>query len=472
MGINEKTFTAAATSGLVAERLDIGLRLPLARMWMFDRNDEGFALSVYRDFLERLNPLGNFGENGTKHSFEDYEQEFETLCDSLAAIGFDSTKGSVPIGLHGFAVNGAHRLAAASLLGLDVDFSHSNDEGAVYDYKFLGDIGVTSANVDLAVLEISRVVPKVRMLLLFDLKQPLEARIIAHLRSKRLAFGFTRLSLDKSCQEKLVFETYRLNNWFETGMVEKLAMERFSDDNGSVCFVLVDGRKIEDFQVFKQELRDRFLGVSFPRRIHGTDGEQDTQHLAELVFSRGGKEFLQTPVPSLESPLGILASLPNGLAQGVNSLEVISGSTILELHGIREARDLDFVAADSSRSFQRVADDHSDYMNGSPFSLNRLLFDQSLSFIYGGRRFLNLRTVATSKLFIGGEKNIRDLEGIVVGGVKPQEKATKARTAAWRRRLKIASAAEQILAKMPFPVQITIRKVYRRLRRLVTLVTH
>lgn len=451
---------ASAATAIVPQRLDIGLRLPLARILLRGVNDGGYASHVYRTFLKNSNPFGKFGENGTKHSLEDYEKEFLSLCKAILKEGYDPGKGKIPIGKEGFATNGAHRLAIATVLNSEVQFWTTEESSAVYDEQFLRRIGTTREHMDLALLEMSRAISGLRLLVLFDVSKRATASILNVLREGKVMFGARDITLEFECQKRLMYEVYGHNPWWQESLATQMALERFGNSFANATFILVDGRRISDFQGMKESLRQETLGGKFPRKIHGTDNDLDTRHLSELIFSRGGRDFLNTSTVRFDESAALVERVPKQIANEFSSTEAISGSTVYELHGLRRAADLDYVACGSHLVGPIAADDHSHYMERSPYELSRLVHSTELHFVYRGKKFLNLATVAVSKGHIGGHKNLDDVR-LWVGATVSESKSPVPNALGWRLRLLFLQSAENLVSKLPMNLQAFIRGAYR-----------
>lgn len=448
---------------LVPQRLDVAARMPLARAFLSGNEDHN-AMACYLAFLKSLNPNANFGENGAKYSFEDYVSSFASLARSINEDGYRADKEPVPIGPNGFLSNGAHRVAIATQLNMDVPTLEVRETSHAYDEKFLVGSGLQRRFINLSLLEVPRAIRETRLLILFDLPALTVRKIIRHLSTTGQYWGSKNVSFQGESKKRLVKEVYGSNEWFRPELLEKMSLERMGSESAEVCFILVDIRGISSFREQKEELRETYLGAKFPRKLHGTDSEIDTLHISELIFSEGGEEFLRLAPPgSEERVMAFLRGYPDAAA-GVASKVALSGSSVMELHGIRPARDFDLVGEmDSVGKW----DNHNDYLQGQPFDISQLLWQSNLSFIYSGHKILNLRTIAAYKIVIGGHKNSSDITHIMRSvsheGLPNQKLETRARFTRRIRssRLKMLSAAEYALSKLPPTIQIQLRKTFR-----------
>lgn len=106
------------------DRLDIAIKWRFFRH-LIDRNDEE-ADRVYR--LHITGRTGGREPGGWKRCVEDYISAAHELLTSMHARGFDPAH-PIPIGSNGRIRNGAHRIACALALGIDVVVEHIDKPG-------------------------------------------------------------------------------------------------------------------------------------------------------------------------------------------------------------------------------------------------------------------------------------------------------------------------------------------------------
>ncbi|MDA8736835.1 hypothetical protein N9M34_00540 [Aquiluna sp.] len=387
--------------------------------------------------------------------------------------GFDERLGAIPMGSNGFVSNGAHRVAVASVLGLKVAIEKSPERSHPYDQEFLLSIGLSPQFIDLALLETARAVKETRFLVLFDSDQRTKTKLRRHLRLQGLLWGYKDIELSIVGQRRLIFELYGHNEWFTYELVDQLVEERMSSPESQITFFQIDNRRVGDFQALKERLREEFLGSRFPRKLHGTDGESDSSNLAELVYSKGGRVFLNTaPLRSEDQTLKRFADLDLPVKGHLNEW-VVSGSTVLELHGGRQAADLDLIFSPQSnpRSSNQNYDCHNTYVSLNPFPLEMLVYGSHMFFVYRGIKFLSKSVVLSIKIYLGGEKNSQDVYSsltlseaqtpsveLAAGMLKIRK--IRARRMRWIARLEWGAK------RLPVPVENFLRKAVRLARKI------
>jgi hypothetical protein len=100
---------------LSADRIDIAIKWRLFRHLIEGGDPE--SLAVYRKHI--MGRTGGREPGGWKRCAEDYVSGARELLASMKAHGFDPAH-PVPVGSNGRIRNGAHRIACALALGIDV----------------------------------------------------------------------------------------------------------------------------------------------------------------------------------------------------------------------------------------------------------------------------------------------------------------------------------------------------------------
>lgn len=97
-----------------------------------------FFDSVYYESINALSGGAFIEGDGNKHSFDEFKASFDALIDNMAAEGFRADISIIPINKDGVCLDGAHRLAAAAALDLEVPIVELVYEHC-YDVQFFQD---------------------------------------------------------------------------------------------------------------------------------------------------------------------------------------------------------------------------------------------------------------------------------------------------------------------------------------------
>lgn len=447
-------------------RLDILSRLPLAKMFIREETIDPWAIELYREFLRATTPSLKFSENGTKFSITDYMQEFRTLVGSLQINGFDSKISTIPLGKKGIQ-NGAHRVAAALALGLEVTTEDSEEQEQIYDWSYLKRIGLKDIYCDYLLYLYTMLKPSTLAFLLSDLEDSTIRRIERHLRDADIFVGSKSLTLSQIGARRLVTAAYEHNDWWQPKFSETMTLERFSSlsSTNKAHLIIIDLPINSRPRKIKEHLRSLLPGDSFERLIHGTDTHEETVTLAQFALNRNSLQFNNL------SPIGsekrILSELKVSGREWMKDV-AIDGSSVLEVFGIRQANDLDYVALDAKVTADKGLDLHNLEYRNYPFSYDPVLLDPRLHFYISGFKFASLGTVIHQKSFNVNEKNINDL--LLISQMLKSDKATyvtgerPVNVAFWKFQTGTARILEPVITRMPTGAQIFTRKLLKNIR--------
>lgn len=276
-----------------------------------------------------------------------------------------------------------------------------------------------------------------------------------------VAYGDAEFSW--SGAERFMEACYGRNVWFTNTLRRKMAYERFlGRPQAAVIFVRGRGTEDRDVSSVKASLRARLPSTSFPRLIHSTDTHDETLDVAEILLNPNALHFVN------HSGLDVENNLLNRIPSWVQSqMSVcVDGSTALGIYGIRTPRDIDVISPD--KDLQRLINEdsaldlHNEVYLGKPLSVEMIVVDPHLHFIYKRHKFMSLNT---HQFFLGlsaGVKSERGLELLALfRSHKAPMKETTLRTIAnvstkfW---LLYAQSAQLVLRFLPSRLAALLRR--------------
>jgi hypothetical protein len=388
------------SSGLVPELLlgrdDIYFKLTFARNLILKRPGR-FAHLVYAEHLFWWNKFREYGP--VKRSLHDFLLSFEKLAESLTRFGFDETFEPIPRNTLGQFTNGSHRISldiAGHQLGRDFGPKHFEViERPQVDYSFgyFSDLGTPDLVVSLAVTEKLNAFtdPHVPVCVIWPSAQEFKPRIM-----KRISdlWPHLRLQLEASLSPRglgnLVALTYADEPWCQepSGIVAKSKLE--SNTKGfrqNVSLIPLEPTDSATLKDFKDSIREEW-GHHF-QGIHTTDTRQESvriwtslctphslatlESVPELEFQRKQKQLRSVIDYIYEFPLGPLST-------------VIAGSQWMELLGVREAGDVDYLS-DSGYILPGEAESHNAYVGKFGFDYREIIREPEQHIWAFGTRF-------------------------------------------------------------------------------------
>jgi hypothetical protein len=393
-------------------RLDVFTKLDFAR-GVITGEGLSWGRNLYREYMSASAPTNKFDEDGIKFSLDDYENSFVSLIASMKENGFLTDLGSVPIGKLGIT-NGAHRLASALALGVTIETNTTGDIDQIYDLRFLRRIGMHYDSINYISWRYLQHSIRQRAFLLTAINPEDSKKIVKEIGSRFPITGLSKVELSEIGKRRLMGLAYGHNSWWLPQFSESMVAERFNQDVEDCTLVLFDS-DMSDLTEFKSELRSNLSGKLFERQIHGTDAYSDTVSLAEVLLNRNGINFMNN------SPLGsetrLMASIKSRIYQNRIIEEIrdcIDGSSVLELYGIREARDLDYITSGNYLSeYASIGSCHNGEYPGYSEIPTDIIFDPRKHFIFKGHKFISLSTFCGIKHYVDDLKARADLKLIM-----------------------------------------------------------
>jgi hypothetical protein len=462
----------SAKSLITASRLDVFSKVDFVQTYL-NGYPTSWAKSLYRGFLSASRPDGKFDENGSKFSLEDYERDFIQLIESCKKHGYQSSISRIPMTKNGI-VNGAHRLAAALCLNLEVSIEAVDEEDQVYDYRFMNKIGLSSIYRQQMAWNMISHRQDSRVILLTNLNDEVENRIVQGIREFAEIVTVERINLTKIGERRLMELAYGHNDWWKPQFRESMVSERFSSGDNFCTAVFTIGSDNSRAQEQKLNIRKLLGSEYFDRQIHGSDNFSDTITLAEVLLNRNGVHFMNTaPIDSESRIFDLIGG--HRIFEDTANLQIpwcIDGSSILEMYGIRRARDLDFVALDVEnmpREIRKIGDNHIFEFSRYPLGLEDVILDPRLHLRYKGIKFMSLPTLTFIKTNLLDIKAVEDINLISkfyeFGGPVYMDVDLRKKARIWRLELLLNSAITRAISPLPERLRTLLKRVFSRIRR-------
>lgn len=215
-------------------------------------------------------------------------------------------------------------------------------------------------------------------------------KILAEIPNLRVIYAVS-LELSKVGALNLIELCYGDKAFFTERVRKRMSRERFvfSTKAFVILYELKDG--IEETIELKAKLRRSLPTVTFERRIHGTDGVEDTRYLVEALTNPNSLNLLnRVKVSRLDR---VFSRYPASLRGNLNVC--VDGSAIMELYGLRKSRDLDLICLGSSLEEEILAmgfDVNNEHYRGLPFSHEDVIASPYLHVNLFGTKFTSLAT--------------------------------------------------------------------------------
>jgi hypothetical protein len=193
--------------------------------------------------------------------------------------------------------------------------------------------------------------------------------------------------------KKLIELAYMMTGWWQQTYIDDIVHSKTKGEKApySAHLVVYSPYDLDiDVRELKLSVREHLESLGMDgRQLHGSDAWHDTKPVLEILLVEGGRFFLN------RAPYGSDRALMQRLegersAAGLEPTQVVlAGSVVLELHGLRAARDIDYFSL-----VPPPKDKHDwDCRNFNPEYTSQMVWDvcsSGESFVYKGFRFQSL----------------------------------------------------------------------------------
>ena len=198
-------------------RVDIGIKVFFLRCWI---SGDAEKISLAREaYLEHIRAF-NFGvykelNNSEKYSDETFVDSFITLYDSVKESGFDIKKSVVPLSESLIPLNGAHRIAVALVLEIDVPTLVVSKKEDIFDVAYFESRCVSDTTIATGVNNLLLNNPSLRLGLLWPVGYDNLSKIDS---GTRRLFSFREVNLTENAILNLLTVVYKNEEWINDSL--------------------------------------------------------------------------------------------------------------------------------------------------------------------------------------------------------------------------------------------------------------
>ena len=279
---------------LVAERLDIAARIPLAKSLLEGGSDQE-ALELYSSMMLSDSPSGKFFEEGQIMSLNDRVDAFAKLAASVREFGFRQDR-PVPV-RNGVPVNGAHRIATSIAANVNVfTVEEATPPRHDYSYRYFESIG----SDPMLVIQMSRIfiqyADKCRVAAFWQEATAYTETLIEEVGQSNVIYR-AKFALKSLGRVPSILEAcYGHEPWFSSLALPKLVRDRKLEQGGVLellFFQLRDDKSTLDIKTALRNLMDAERGL-VPHLLHIGDSNSDAIKVLEALLA-------DTPTGLIES---------------------------------------------------------------------------------------------------------------------------------------------------------------------------
>tara|TARA_R100000951_G_scaffold116507_2_gene128674 strand:+ start:239 stop:2218 length:1980 start_codon:yes stop_codon:yes gene_type:complete len=381
-----------------------------------------FGEEVYKEHLRAFTE-GKFTEydNPEKNSYEKYLSMFDDILDSIRDNGFDS-RFPVPIDLGGNLLNGSHRISACILHGKTPKSFETTDPRAgqaVCDSSYFRYAGLPEKYLDAMATEYAKIKSSTKVITLYPARNSSEDEdtLVDNLIKSTVPVVYEKqLNLNQYGLYNYISQMYFGEEWVSvTG--NPLAGIRHQTDkclgDSPVKVYLVECADLEKVNDLKSKIR-QIYNIGKPS-VHINDTHEQTIRAVRCAFNEQCIKFMNVKKVDVTTELWKLLDL---YRRTLDHAKVpadnfcVTGSALLELYGLRKAKDLDYIHLDPAQVLQgnSLINSHEQELVKYPMHKHEILFNGFNHFFFNDIKFATLDVVEKLKSNRGEEKDHKDLE--------------------------------------------------------------
>jgi len=382
---------------LTHKRFDV----PIKYMYASNLSSE-FYKNAYKEHLKVWN---NFREGTpSKNGFADFDNAFKSIIDNIV-------DEPVPVNNEGHIANGAHRLAAALYHGRPINIRNTNEDENYHiecDYKFFINRGLPQSFLKRTAVEYAKLKSNTHVICLFPIAHTRIDEVMSIISEYSNIFYHSSEDLNSEGQLNLMKEIY-LSESIKQKVVTKAgwANEEGIRRKGNQCFmgktrvtfVLVDAKNLDTVKEMKNKIRALFNVGN--HSVHISDYHEDAIRISKTVFNDNSIHFLNNRKNVLFPNYSKLMS-----AIKPNDNEVITGSAVLSLYGLRDCKDIDLIYYNNP-----PADSHNQYLETHyKLTLDNIINNPLYHLYYQGFKYVSLNVISNMKKVRNEPKDIIDVQ--------------------------------------------------------------
>lgn len=371
---------------LTHKRFDVVIK------YMYASNlSSDFYKNAYKEHLRVWN---NFYE-GTpnKNGFTDFDNAFKSIIDNVV-------DEPVPVNSEGHIANGAHRLASALYHQRPINIRNTNSNEnypILADYIHFAKKGLSQTIMKRTALEYAKLKPNTHIICLFPIAHTRIQEVMNIISEYCNIFYHSSTKLNSEGQLGLMKEIYLDDGWANEEGIRRKGNQCFMG-HPNITFVLVDGKNLETVKEMKKKIRALFNVGN--HSVHINDSHAETIRIAKTVFNDNSIHFLNNRKNiSFPKYKKLMANMKP------NDNEVITGSTVLSLYGLRDCKDIDLIYYNNP-----PADSHNQYLETHyKLTLDDIVNNPLYHLYYQGFKYVSLDVIKNMKKLRNEPKDVVDV---------------------------------------------------------------
>lgn len=376
-----------------------------------------WAKQIYADHISAFSD-GRFreGDFSGKDSLENYLSVFDSIANSIKHSGFNEENSLLPLSNEKIIIDGSHRLAACLYYKSEVSCLLFETKSLKYNFQYFKDRGMKPESLDLAALEYTKLNSNTYILTIFPIAVERDSEINSVIESYGKIYYKKDIYFNKIGALNFIKQLYYREPWagdFSKGFPgERHKVSQCFRKNIPLKVYFFEIDSLGEVKKCKKEIRALFDYGN--NSAHTTDEREETIRIAEQLLNDNSIHFFNNSTYIYSQKLeDLLLTYKKWLKKELYDKDnfCIDASVVLNIYGIREARDLDFLhfGYENIETGNQMISSHQSeliYYQNSP---EEIIFNPLNYFYYNGLKFTTLNVLTKMKVKRNEAKDKRDV---------------------------------------------------------------
>ena len=388
-----------------------------------------FYLDLYKKHIEVFNKC--WEHPGTKTKIEEFIESFNQLIESFKKRGFNN-EYPIEVGKNNVLSNGIHRLALSQYYNIEPITKLVEINGCeTYNYDFFKNRNnywrrdnenysdLDQVYLDTMALEYVRLNKNMFPIVLYPKSQNYLNKENREKLDKTIEkYGYIyykkKVKLSEKGMINLIKEMYRGEEWLGGNYpIDYHTKEKVNNvyDSNPIELIIVN---ISDINLLK-ELKEKCREI-FPlekNSLHVPDTYKDSFRICSSLLNENSISYLNKVYSSLYFKSDRIMQLNNYFSKlrKDNVDYCITSSIILEMYGLREAKDIDYLhCKDKNINLPLFGVHKGKWLDYYHVSKDEIIYNPEYHFYFNGFKFVTLEVIKQMKINRNEEKDRKDVK--------------------------------------------------------------
>ena len=387
--------------------------------------DSNFFKELYKQHIITFNNCWEYP--GTKVCIDDFYKNFDFLIEDMQKNGFDKNK-SIELGTNNILINGSHRLMTSFYYNIKPFFKYENKIGTLaYNYDFFlnrknyhtshkdihkkGDcMNLDRLYSDRMALEFIKLDKNMRLMITYPNINNNWDNLENIINKYGYLYYKKTVKLNDNGINNLIKELYRNEKWIG-GLLAESSLGKYNVCKGSnpINLYLIHIYDLDKLIELKNKCRELYnLGK---HSLHMSDYTEDTFRIASSLLNENSIDFLNNGTNNLsEKTKNTLENYFDKL-QNNNDDYCITSSVIMEMYGLRNAKDIDYLHKnDNILNMENIENHNGIWLSYYTKTKDDIIYNPENHFYFNGFKFVSLNILIEMKKKRNEIKDQNDLK--------------------------------------------------------------